>query len=385
VLDREAIYLGWHFGHYGHFLLETLARAWALTDSALPVLLHLPDDQPPQGPVLRLLEAFEVPSERILILTRPTMLRRVHFPEPLYEISLWVHDRAAKPYCAVAARVLHDADPPTHQPVYLSRRRLPSNQRQVIGEEDLEAVLRENDFKIAYPETMSLEAQIALFNRHSDVFSVDGSAIHGALFSLTQPRLHILSDRTPRIDHFLVAHAARSDAAFVCCLGDGDRGLPHVGGRYFPHLLAPERIVGYLTERGFLHRGDRAESWLRKPGQRRDYDETWLYARLRQAIRGRQPADELPATNEAEARNLALLSWPLSAALARYYVNRDPGLVHEFSARFADLAADETDPVKLARYARDISRMAAEIFRVEPTAAARLEAALARSFAPAHT
>ena len=34
TLPGRYLYLGWYFNHYGHFLLESLARCWALSEPA---------------------------------------------------------------------------------------------------------------------------------------------------------------------------------------------------------------------------------------------------------------------------------------------------------------------------------------------------------------
>ena len=203
-IDEEVVYLGWRFDHFGHFLMQSLARTWFLTEvsPSVRVLFDPPHRAwgQPTGWVHRMLEAFGVPPERILILNAPTRLRRLIIPEPLFEPRGVAHDHVvraheamARPYQAVAKRLAGDTTP-SEQPLYLSRRRLPPSQRTIVGEGDLEEVLRANGFRIAYTETMTFEDQVRLVNEHADIFSNAGSAAHNVLFALHEPRLHLLTN-----------------------------------------------------------------------------------------------------------------------------------------------------------------------------------------------
>jgi hypothetical protein len=193
VIDEEIVYLGWLFGHYGHFMLESLSRSWVLSQLSptARVVFHAATvpmragQQPRTVPWLwQLLEELGVPFERILILDRPARIRRLVMPEPLYDLSHFAHERAPAPFRAVASRILRDGSGGTaSQPVYLSRRLLPSPQRQTIGEAELENLLQENGVLVAHPQTMAFEDQVRLFNRHADIIAADGAAVWGTISS----------------------------------------------------------------------------------------------------------------------------------------------------------------------------------------------------------
>jgi capsular polysaccharide biosynthesis protein len=256
-VDEEVVYLGWLFSHYGHFLMQSLARIWVLSqlDPAHRVLFHQPSRaawQPP-GWALRTLEAVGVPPERILTLEVPTRLRRLIIPEPLFEprsttedYTVRAHEAMARPYQAVAERIAGDVQP-SSQPDYLSRRRLPPSQRTIVGEEELEAVLRENGFRIAHTETMSFEEQVRLVNEHADIVSNAGSAAHNVLFALHQPRLHLLTNGyefSP--DYRLYARISGMPTTFINCLSTGERPDFPRSYKLTPHLLEGPTLMAYL-------------------------------------------------------------------------------------------------------------------------------------------
>ena len=409
-LDEDVIYLGPLFNHYGRVLLETLARVWYLNDvdpSVKVVFNNANSAQAAHAPwVPKLLSMFGIPTERILGLGEPTRLRRAIVPEPLFEQFYSAHVDMARPFRQVAERIASDVAV-SEQPLYLSRRRLTSRQRPVVGESELEDLLREQGFTIAYPETMTIEAQVRMINSHADIFSSLGSAAHNILFALGKPRLHLLASRDDiPANYFLCSILADAPTTFVNCLGSGGRPTPNderlnrraesfenrekkrpadpePGPQAMPQLLEMDRVVNYLSEQGFL--SNDSSTAARGPGfsgsvhlQRR-YDEAWFYARLRKA--SAKPGS-LPADLEREALDLSTESWPVSFMLARYYARaRDGSRTDAMANRFAALLDDESDDERLAYYRGDIQGMATRIARVcEPETANRIATIVTNRF-----
>jgi hypothetical protein len=308
VLDEDIIYLGPLFNHYGRVLLESLARVWYLSEGAASekvVFINVNSAQAGYATwVPKLLSLFGIPSQRILALKVPTRLRRATVPEPLFEQFYSAHVGMLRPFQEVAARVASDVTP-SEQPLYLSRRRLTSRQRPVVGEAELEDLLRKQGFAIAYPETMPIEDQLRLINSHTDIFSSLGSAAHNILFALGKPRLHLLASRDDiPANYFLCSALADAPTTFVNCLGSGGRLTPNderlnrraesyenpdkkrpvdpePGPQSMPQLIEMDRVVSYLHQKGFLkHQFPAAKprADLGASLQRR-FDEAWFYAR----------------------------------------------------------------------------------------------------------
>jgi hypothetical protein len=274
----------------------------------------------------------------------------------------------ARPYQAVAERIAGDVKP-SSQPLYLSRRLLPPAQRTIVGEDELEAVLHENGFRIAYTETMSFEEQVRLVNEHTDILSNAGSAAHNVLFALHGPRLHLLTNAhqfSP--DYYLYARVSGVPTTFINCLNTGERPRFKRAHKFTPLLLDMPKLMTYLDQQGFLTKPvpvDHAGSAERQA----EYAEAWLYGYLR-ALHLR---DALPLEIEQEAQRLASSSWPVSLVLAWHYVRRDAPHADSVARQFADLAAIETDKDRLARYRSEAAEMAALLARRSgPETAARL-------------
>jgi hypothetical protein len=378
-VDEEVVYLGSLLGSYGHFLLESLARTWVLpdVDRSTRIVFHRPRParRIPRPWMLPILAAFGVPQERILFVDNPTRFRRAIVPESLFDLQQMAHQRWAEPYQAVAARIAAGTTPST-QPVYLSRRLLASPLRPIIGEAELEDVLRENGFLVAHPKTMTFADQVRLFNAnaHTDIFTSTGSAAHNVLFALHRPRLHLLTDDDPASWNFLLCSAlVEAPTSFVNCLGPGERSaadrLPP-GQRRLPEVMAIGKLTEYLDECSLLKSRVRAAAAGRDPAAlRRAYDEAWFYAHVRAAGKGAA----LAAATEREAVDFARGSWPVSLVLAWYYARRDAAQLDGMVRQLTDLVAVEFDINRLARYRPDVEEgLRAIVSRCQAATADRL-------------
>jgi hypothetical protein len=415
-LDEDVVYLGPLFNHYGRVLLDSLARVWYLSelDPSVKVAFNntyttsTREDSLVQAVhqpwVFKLLSLFGIPSQRILALEEPTRLRRAIVPEPLFEQLYSAHVDMARPFREVATRVAADVTV-SDQPLYLSRRRLTSRERPVVGESDLEDLLREHGFVIAYPETISIEDQIRLINSHSDIFSSVGSAAHSILFALGKPRLHLLANRDSIPGNFFLCSVlADAPTTYINCLGSGGHASPKAerldrraeavenpqqkplvntvpGPQSVPQLLDMDGVVSYLDQKDFIKNHSAAAVPVPDlaASLRRRYDEAWYYARLRKTL---EKAGVLPDDLEREALAIASESWPVSLVLARYYVRTgEKSRADAWASRFATLADEESDASRLAHYCGDVHEMAGRIAEMcEPETATRIATILDERF-----
>ncbi|TDR93295.1 glycosyltransferase family 61 protein [Enterovirga rhinocerotis] len=352
VLAQDVIYGGWIFGQYGHFILETPCRLWAIAqfDPSLPIVFNGRGTTAVQRKVL---SAFGIDPERLLFPTEATLLRRVHVPEAISELAHWAHDRTGELYRDAARRVLgeHGPDQVSDQPLYISRNKLSSSYRQTIGEAALEKILSDNGFAIAHPETMSFEEQIKVFNSHRHIFGCSGTAMHNILFSLHRPHLHMFVDGLPMREYFLSAVVAGAPTTFIQCLSSGGREVPLTSmWRVLPQVVEFEPLLQYLAENGFVTQ--RAEGDATGVAQRTIelHSEAWIYTHVNLAQRARKdltPAEEDEATHHAEA------SWPIAAMLMWYWSGRDPQRAAAMASRLQSLVQTEGSPERIERYGAD--------------------------------
>lgn len=259
--DRSAYFLGINARHYGHFLLETLSRAWAWTEHGgdhVAVIMS-----PPIRDFVRpFLELIPGLADRVEVLEAPTQFDTVTVAAPAFSIGREAH-AVFKALCErMAKRVLpSSAAETTEQPVYLSRSGLYTTaKRFLVGEDRLERFLKREGFRVAHPETMSVAEQIAMFNTHKWFVGPIGSACHSRLFSRRPINLVVLCQ------HLVAPHNRPSDKAnFILCdlLSEGTAhyanvlSLPDIGANFgqkasFPVLLEEERLLSLLREMGLI-------------------------------------------------------------------------------------------------------------------------------------
>lgn len=253
-LDEEIIFLGWsmHF-HYGHFLLESLSRAWyALVARPSLRVAFLPQTHHPlSGVPRRMLELLDIPPERVLFVRVPTRFSRVHVPDQLYEHLGVAHVAARRPYQRITERVLSGVEPNvSDQPVYLSRTAVPRPIRTVREEAEFEAIVREQGYRVVHLDRMTFEEQALLFNSHSDYVGCGGSALHNVLLSRQRPRLHQFENRMPHADFQVAPALVGASVTVLKCLETIDNDPTRL-------TLALPRALDYLEHA--IPAGDRQD------------------------------------------------------------------------------------------------------------------------------
>jgi hypothetical protein len=247
--DGEVVYLGCLFAHYGHFLLESLARTWFVPKapaSAKFTFLN-PEKITPKGAAAAILERLGIAPDRCIEFDRPTRIRRLICPEALFHLQYTAHPDVLAPFAAIGRASGISA--PSKGVVYLSRSRLSPNQRKIVGEEAFEEILRANGVDVAYPETMTLDEQIALFRDHSDVITAAGSAAHNILFSHGRTRLHLLTDERFSQDFFLCSALVGAPTSVINCL---ETGPFEDFGAMAPRRINPDKLLAHLRDMGII-------------------------------------------------------------------------------------------------------------------------------------
>jgi hypothetical protein len=188
-----AIYAGPLFSHFGHFLLESLARVWyAASRPDTPLVWSIDGiEQEPQyrswqAEVLALLGV----RNPTLFITKATVFDNVFVPEPGYQIQNDFHPQH-RDFLAVVA---HRPEPGRF--TWLSRAKLPQKGNRSSGL--LDERLAAAGWQVVYPETMSISTQMAQLAASERVAGEHGSALHMLLFLKNVDRLKVdIFDRSP--------------------------------------------------------------------------------------------------------------------------------------------------------------------------------------------
>lgn len=188
AVEETVIFGGFFNAHFGHFLIDSMARLWARDRFPMHPILVLRDGGTPayQSDILSALGV----TNRILSIKEPTLFRHVICPGSAIEYRWKIFEIADEPHVA-AARTLQGTRS-WSRPVYLTRsglsdqQKIPSGEirpmRKHEAEPELEAELSRRGFEVIRPEYLPLSDQISMFERAPTVVGTNSSAFHTALF-----------------------------------------------------------------------------------------------------------------------------------------------------------------------------------------------------------
>ncbi len=189
--EPEAIYAGTLYFHFGHFLLESLARAWyAAEQPDLPLVWA--GQHTWQGHTL---EPWQTEILDILGVTNPTRIAAdparfdlLHIPDLGYRYD----DRFHPEHAEFLGRYEGPPQEPGHR-LWLSRSRIESDVRD-LNAGPTERRLAAAGWTIGYPETLSIREQLDHLRRAEIVAGEEGSAFHLLILlkDVTTKKFHIL-------------------------------------------------------------------------------------------------------------------------------------------------------------------------------------------------
>ncbi len=172
--------------HIGHFLLESLSRAWAYLGQGLEGVPfgHLRKDFEPYE--LQMLQAVLKPiGSSLLPIPRPTRLRHAIIPEQairLDERRGFAHEMIPV-YDRIRSTILANRRPTrSTRPIFLSRSLLPSRLRSTLGERELDRRLEQRAVRVLHPQQMPLVEQLHEICSATVVTGLHGSALHLTAF-----------------------------------------------------------------------------------------------------------------------------------------------------------------------------------------------------------
>ena len=212
---------GIHFGHFGHFLLETLARVQSreVVQSPEPIVFFNPWGAARLQPFME--GAFRhlgISLDRILLCNAPLEIGTLHVQEPTFQLNGFIK---------VSARnVLQRQICSDHKQsgiVYLAR----SNAkvlRRVLEEEEFQRQLEFSALgEVVHPERLSFADQVECMRRSDVVSGCEGSAFHTLMFVEGMRTSLMFCANLPSLNYFLCDEVIDGNAIYVSCCASLDR------------------------------------------------------------------------------------------------------------------------------------------------------------------
>ncbi len=231
--------LGRH--HFGHFLMETASRLWALDgrEAQFDGLILLPMPGIDFAAVLRrrLQVFFDLMGcgLPIHLVQRDLMVERLHVPAQGFGHLQW--SAATLPFRRfVRDRIEGACRPEGPEKIYISRSRLKHAFQHVDQEARIEALMRAAGYTVFHPEQHDMMVQCQTYRAARVIVGGDGSAFHLVPFAMRpDTRVGLIQRRLRRAPVDAIANQieafARVDLVRLdpLCRGEDGALLPSVG------------------------------------------------------------------------------------------------------------------------------------------------------------
>lgn len=181
-LQGKYIFGGILYGHFGHFIVESLSRLWALDAEGVEAdgILFTPK-------VVTFAESSALKQQKLAALLG-SRLPFVVAREPLQVDELYVPAQGFGMNDLIDGSTAYRnffnthagaaIEPMGEEKLYISRSLLPRDRGSVLGEYKLEEYLREEGYDIFHPQRATAEEQIARYKAARLIVSVDCSPVH---------------------------------------------------------------------------------------------------------------------------------------------------------------------------------------------------------------
>jgi len=169
--------------HFGHFLVESLGRIWALNyvKSIDSIVFIKRSAQAEVASFVEELFALIMPGMKVTYADEPTQIDELIVVRPscgATDGTLKNTDVSASLYRALQYRVVEKIEKDYPKKVYVSRSKLSLQQGGIIGESALEHALCEDGYEVIHPQELSIEEQLKYYSQADKIIFADGSAFH---------------------------------------------------------------------------------------------------------------------------------------------------------------------------------------------------------------
>lgn len=182
MLKGRWLWGGVLWAHFGHFLVESTARLWALAELHRPVdgVLFIPKRPEPNADIRGFQRDFIhciAPDLPIKLVKSAVQVQELVVPGQGFGLGNIISG-TSKFRNAIHAQFARDVKPEGPKRIYLSRSKLGLGKGGLVGEEELESRLASEGYEIFHPQDHSLNVQLARYKAARDIVAADGSALH---------------------------------------------------------------------------------------------------------------------------------------------------------------------------------------------------------------
>lgn len=190
--------------HFGHFLIESLSRLWAIkhlkrVDGIVFILRSI------EAPIASFVQAlFELLLEDIpiYIAYEPTRFEILAVPQQITSPHGVILNHSA--FSSIFYNLREHVTVTSNkypEKIYVSRSRLGVHEGRILGERHIEKTLSEHGYTIIHPQDLTVNEQLAFYANARQIIFADGSAIHlFVLVASAKQYVYIIWRRKPHND-----------------------------------------------------------------------------------------------------------------------------------------------------------------------------------------
>lgn len=194
--DQKVVYCGYMIKHWGHYLMEGVSRLWYFLENDPTIDRYIfamdeNEEREVKGNYRVFLELLGI-WDKITFINKPTTYREVVVPELAFRNHEYLSPKFTAIYESAAANIRLDPSWKKYDKIFLSRSNFNHTNPLEFGQEVIDNFFHVNDYKILYPETLSLDQLIFYIRNAQIVASISGTPPHHMMFAHDGQQLIIL-------------------------------------------------------------------------------------------------------------------------------------------------------------------------------------------------
>ncbi|MGN0383580.1 MAG: glycosyltransferase 61 family protein [Eubacterium sp.] len=248
-IDEDVVYIGMFYLHWGHFLIDLTNRMWCLpvlTKNNSNIKVAYLGEEEPSGNNLRFLELLGIKENQLIHIKKPIRFKRVLLPEQGFKSCEWYSDEFVNMFDYMYNTVMNSncdfSKVDKIEKVYFSRQRFSKAVSSEFGEEFFEKTFNCNGFESVFPETLTLDEQIYLWNNAKEIVCVNGSIPLNVVFSKNKKLKLTILNKTSILHEnpYILLQFRNINAEFVDIYREPFKRYPKSLGEG-PYLLYPSK------------------------------------------------------------------------------------------------------------------------------------------------
>ena len=246
--DKKVCFCGYLIKHWGHFLLDVVSRLWYAMekdDEIEAYVFIVQENTTPElsGNYAEFFRLFGI-SDKIQLINTPTRFKEVVVPERAFFKRHYYSKKFTAIFDRVAERVSASQDDNLPERVYLSRNHFRGKDIE-SGLDFVDHFFSKNEYKILYPEEISLAEMIRLIRGAKICASESGTLTHNFLFAQEEKEVVIIERQVTINDYQCdIDIAKRLRSVYV----DANYEIYTTAASYGPYLLGYTNCFRHFTE-----------------------------------------------------------------------------------------------------------------------------------------